>query len=155
MADAPRPTLLMLAARALGWGLVALALIAAAIEAGVLMAREDWGTMSATELWDYAAPYSLREFRTGVRMTLGAAGWDYGIGLLLILPAWLLFGAPGVGLVYVTRSRTPPSEEELLIQAALERPEPDAEDTNLDPESIQALMDSIPEDPEKEKKDPR
>ena len=152
MVGPSRSALPMLAARALGWGLVALALIAAAIEAGVLMARDDWGTMSAKALWDYAAPYSLRQFRSSVRVTLGAAGWDYGVGLLLTLPAWLLFGAPGVGLVYATHSHNPPTAEELLIQSALERPEPEAEDSKLDPKSIQALMDSIPDDPEKGEK---
>jgi hypothetical protein len=148
----PRQSLPSLAARALGWGLVALALIAAAIEAGVLMAREDWGSLSALGLWDYVAPYSLRGFRAGVRESLGAGAWDYGMALLLTLPGWLILGAPGVLLVWLNRSRIPPTPEELLIRAALDRPEPDDADTNLDADELRAFMDSIPDDPEKKNK---
>jgi hypothetical protein len=134
-------------ARLAGWVLVAFALIAAAIEAGVLMAMEDWGALSALSLWDYMAPLGLREFRAMVRTGAGNAAWDSVLQPMLRMPAWLLLGAPGVLLVWATRGSRETGSEDARLQGIGDRPDPDAADIDLDPAELRAFVDSIPEDP--------
>jgi hypothetical protein len=80
----------------LGWTLLvltALSLVGELATRGLYDAREAF--LSAEELWAALAPESFAVFRSWFRSSIRPL-WTYGFGPLLKLPAWALFGLPGL-----------------------------------------------------------
>ena len=89
----------------LGWLLVFAGLLSLAYDVVLWM---DFGTYHAIplgqmvfDLW----PALLPNLQAGVQRYLHPAIWDPGIQSLLLMPGWLVFGAPGVILVILCRRR--------------------------------------------------
>ena len=70
--------------------------------------------VSAYDLWYTLSPSSLIIFEIRVERILGFWVWDPLIVTILQLPAWLIFGAPGVVLLTFFRpNRDPKSIEDM------------------------------------------
>ena len=92
-----------------GWallGLTILSLVGEMAARGLYDARGFY--LSAEELWAALAPSSFIEFRSWFRSAARPL-WTYGLGPIFKLPAWLLFGLPGLlAIGYARRlDRTP------------------------------------------------
>ena len=88
---------------------------------GELAARAFMGTdglyVSAEELWAVLAPESYEAMRAWFRQ--GALPfWSYGVGPALKFPAWFLFGAPGIALLWWVEKNNPSEEFESIAEAA-------------------------------------
>ena len=125
-----------------GWVMIGLAFLSLV---GEMAARGQYGSrvffLSAEELWAALAPESFTEFRTLFR-SAARPFWTYFLGPLLMLPAWLLFGLPGIlAFGYAHRlDRTPREfdvEEAFLFDELVKRAK---EEGHVDPE------DRAPED---------
>ena len=70
--------------------------------------------VSAYDLWYTLSPSSLIIFEIRVERVLGSWVWDLLMITILKLPAWLIFGAPGVILLTIFRpNRDPKSIEDM------------------------------------------
>ena len=92
-----------------GWallGLTILSLVGEMAARGLYDARGFY--LSVEELWAALAPSSFIEFRSWFRSAARPL-WTYGLGPIFKLPAWLLFGLPGLlAIGYARRlDRTP------------------------------------------------
>ncbi len=96
--------------RLLGWGLLAAAFLAAALETAAQGITHDWGTMAARDVLEVLAPDLFDAFRDNVDAVLHPAVWDYVVLPLLILPGWLLIGVPGGLLVWLFRPAPDPED---------------------------------------------
>ena len=79
-----------------GWallGLTILSLVGEMAARGLYNARGFY--LSVEELWAALAPNSFIEFRSWFR-SAARPFWTYGLGPIFKLPAWLLFGLPGL-----------------------------------------------------------
>jgi len=96
--------------RLLGWGLLAAAFLAAALETAAQGITHDWGTMAARDVLEVLAPDLFDAWRDTVDEVLHPAVWDYVVLPLLILPGWLLIGVPGGLLVWLFRPARDPED---------------------------------------------
>jgi hypothetical protein len=96
--------------RLLGWGLLAAAFLAAALETAAQGMTHGWGTMAARDVLELLAPDLFDAFRDNVASLLHPVVWDYVILPLLILPGWLLIGVPGGLLVWLSRPAADPDD---------------------------------------------
>jgi hypothetical protein len=92
-----------------GWallGLTILSLVGEMAARGLYDARGFY--LSVEELWAALAPNSFIEFRSWFRSAARPL-WTYGLGPIFKLPAWFLFGLPGLlAMGYARRlDRTP------------------------------------------------
>ncbi len=120
-----------------GWALLALtalSLVGEMAARGLYDARGFY--LSAEELWAVLAPESFAEFRAWFR-SAARPFWTYGIGPVLKLPAWLLFGIPGMFAIGYARRFDPPPRDvnteaiflyEELAKRAQEEDPSDADD---------------------------
>ena len=79
-----------------GWallGLTALSLVGEMAARGLYDTRGFY--LSVEELWAALAPDSFAEFRSWFRSQARPL-WTYGLGPIFKLPAWFLFGLPGL-----------------------------------------------------------
>ena len=102
----------------LGRGLIALAILSLV---GELAARAFFSAggfyMSAEELWAALAPVSYTALRDWFRQ--GALPfWTYGLGPVLKLPAWLLFGAPGIAALWFAEKHESTEEFAAIVESA-------------------------------------
>ncbi len=100
-----------------GRGLIALAMLSLV---GELTARAFLGAggyLSAEDLWVTLAPDSYAAMRAWFRH--GALPlWMYGLGPVLKLPAWGLFGAPGIAALWVAEKSESAAEIDAITEAA-------------------------------------
>ncbi|MCD6073720.1 MAG: hypothetical protein K0Q70_603 [Rhodospirillales bacterium] len=96
--------------RLLGWGLLAAAFLAAALETAAQGITHNWGSMPARDVLEVLAPDLFDAFRDRVDSALDPAIWDYVVLPLLILPGWLLIGVPGGLLVWLFRPAPHPDD---------------------------------------------
>jgi hypothetical protein len=94
--------------RIVGWGFLAAAFLAAALETAAHGITRDWGSMSARDVFEVLAPDLFDAFRDKIDSVLHPVAWDYVIMPLLILPGWLLIGVPGGLLVWLFRPAPDP-----------------------------------------------
>jgi hypothetical protein len=85
--------------RAIGWGLIVIALAALGYEALLALESGSWRMIAAGELWYGLHRGSLNLAQAITQRYLHPALWDPIIQGLLSWPAWSLLGAPGVALV--------------------------------------------------------
>ncbi len=94
-----------------GIGFLVLAFIAGAAE---IAAQGVTGQlrvyMSVAEVWQVLSPETLEESRNAGYPVLGDA-WQL-IELFMLLPGWLLFGAPGLALAFIFRDRDVDADKE-------------------------------------------
>ena len=94
-----------------GIGFLVLAFIAGAAE---IAAQGVTGQlrvyMSVAEVWQVLSPETLEESRNAGYPVLGDA-WQL-IELFMLLPGWLLFGAPGFALAFIFRDRDVDADKE-------------------------------------------
>ena len=87
-----------------GIGFLVLAFIAGAAEiAAQGVTGQLRAYMSVAEVWQVLSPATLEESRNTGYPVLGDA-WQL-IELMMLLPGWLLFGAPGFALAFIFRDR--------------------------------------------------
>ena len=98
----------------LGWALMLLAFAAASAET---LPRALPGVrgmyISAYDLWYAAAPGNLVVAQIRIEKFLHPWLWDPVIVTVLVLPAWALFGLPGVALAWFCRSHRTMTEQQL------------------------------------------
>ena len=93
--------------RPLGWGLVALALLALGAELLASLEAGDYVALTAGEVWYAIDPASLNLVQAVVQRYLHPALWDPVATAILLRPAWLVLGLPGAALAYIFRTRRP------------------------------------------------
>jgi hypothetical protein len=87
-------------------GLVLLALALAALANELVQASAgSWRSIALGELWFRLAPGSLNLSQAIVQRYLLPSLWDPVLINVLLLPAWLVFGLPGLLLVWLGRPR--------------------------------------------------
>ena len=86
--------------RSLGWGLLAAAFLAAALETAAQSLTGSWGSMAARDVLAVMFPTLFDAFRDNVDASFGPWMWDFVILPLLILPFWLLLCVPGGFLIW-------------------------------------------------------
>lgn len=96
--------------RLMGWGLLAAAFFAAAMETAAQSMTGSWGTMSARSVLAVMFPYLFEAFRDGIDATLAPWVWDYVVSPVLILPGWFLLTVPGVLLIWHFRPPADPND---------------------------------------------
>ncbi|MEE8393522.1 MAG: hypothetical protein V3R66_04195 [Rhodospirillales bacterium] len=85
----------------LGIGFLVAAFVSGAAEAVVNNTSEDHGwILSAHELWGEIRPDNLLMAESLVNKHIGRWLWEPVLVSLLMLPAWLLLGAPGMAMVW-------------------------------------------------------
>lgn len=125
----------MASLRLLGWGLLASAFLAAAMEIAAQSLTHDWGAMAASDVLLILAPDRFDAVRDSVDEFLHPLVWDYVVLPLLMLPGWVLFGVPGAALVWIFRpaedrdetgtDTLPQASYEEIVAAAREADEDD------------------------------
>lgn len=102
----------------LGRALIALAILSLV---GELTARAFFGAsgiyLSAEELWAALAPDSYTAMRAWFRQGILPV-WTYGVGPVLKIPAWLLFGAPGIAALWRGERQDDEAEIAADVEAA-------------------------------------
>jgi hypothetical protein len=85
----------------LGCLLLAAAFLSGAAEmAARVMFRHGALAYSAIDVWRLLSPQGLNQAKSYVETVFWPALWDPVLTTLLILPGWLIFGVPGVALVW-------------------------------------------------------
>jgi hypothetical protein len=95
----------MVVGRILGWLLIVAAVLVAANEAYAWLDQGSYHVTAAGELWYELDRGSLNLMQAIVQRYVAPVLWDDGIRPLLLLPAWLVLGVPGVLLVALCRRR--------------------------------------------------
>jgi hypothetical protein len=85
--------------------LLLIAVIAAVYDGTRSAAAGRLATTSIAQHWTTLAPTLLNTTRTAVQRSTHPLVWDMGVGRLLELPAWGLFGGVGLLLAYAGRRR--------------------------------------------------
>ena len=91
--------------RLLGWLLILAALLVAAGEVYRWLDKGSYHITAAGELWQDLSPGSLDFTQAAVVDHLSPALWDYLLHPLLLAPAWLLLGLPGLLILLLRRKR--------------------------------------------------
>jgi len=94
-----------LTGRILGWLLVFGAMCSFAYEVVLWYETERYTVIALGQMIYDIWPGFLPYLQAGVQRNLHPAIWDPGIQSLLLLPGWLVFGAPGVVLLILTRGK--------------------------------------------------
>ena len=109
----------MFAVRAIGWALVLLALVilgrdvwmwvsageAVAVRPGVFSLTAGEVPITFGELWYMLAPESPNFVQAIVQRYLHPAGWDQGLLYVVLAPASVVFGVPGLLILLLFRRR--------------------------------------------------
>ena len=99
----------MKTARFIGWVLLALALVLAGHEALNALEGEGYKLIAMGELWfriDQACgTATLNVTQAFIQRYVWAWLWEGVIQNILLAPAWLVFGLPGLCLVWISRAR--------------------------------------------------
>lgn len=82
-----------------------MAVIAGVYDGTRSLAADKLVMISLLEHWASLAPGLLAATQGFVRRLVHPLAWDQGLGKLLQVPAWLLFGALGLLLAYAGRRR--------------------------------------------------
>ena len=102
----PRPKL-TLTGRVAGRGLVLASVLLLGAELMKALERGAYKTLAMGEVWYQVNGSSLNALQAGVQRYLDPALWDTAFAPVLFLPAWLVFGAPGLVLAFLCRPREP------------------------------------------------
>ena len=98
---------LTLTGRYVGRGLILVSVMLLGAELLRALERGTYKALALGEVWYQAHGGSLNALQAGVQRTLGPALWDAAFAPVLFLPAWLVFGAPGIVLAFLCRPRQP------------------------------------------------
>lgn len=97
----------MIVLRLLGW-LLLLAALAVAVHDGLAIVQDgQWRLLAAGELWFDIDPASLNLAQAAVERHIDPAAWGRFIRPVLLAPALLVLGLPGLLLVVLARRRRP------------------------------------------------
>ena len=95
----------MIVGRVIGWILIIAALAAFAYDASGLARGEGFTMHAAGELWYRLHPDTLNMLQAGIQRNVWPYLWDPLIVTVLLWPAWLVLGVPGLLLVWLFRRR--------------------------------------------------
>ena len=90
----------------IGWLLLLLAVAALGYEATASLDAGSYQLKAAGEIWYAVHSSSLNAAQAGIQRYLSPFLWEPVITFILLLPGWLVFGVPGLGLVW-TCQRNP------------------------------------------------
>ncbi len=93
--------------RFVGWILIFTALGTIAYEATTALNAGRWRTIAIGELWFQLHAPSLNNAQASIQRYVLPWLWEPVITTVLRGPGWLVFGAPGITLVYLCRKRRP------------------------------------------------
>jgi len=86
----------MLVLRVIGWLLLGAALLCAGAELVGSLENGRWSPLTAGEVWFRIDPFSLNLAQAVIQRYLTPWLWDPAIVTVLLGPAWLVLGLPGV-----------------------------------------------------------
>ena len=95
-----------IAGRILGWLLLALAFLAAGVEAVGSLQAGEWQSLALGQVWYDLDRGSINLMQAVVQRNLHPAIWDPGVIALLQWPTWLVAGVPGFMLLLLSRRRS-------------------------------------------------
>lgn len=95
----------MAVGRTLGWLLILGALLIVANETYVWLDRGTYHIIAAGELWYRMSPGSLNFTQAIIQRYIHPALWDDILRPVLLAPAWLVLGAPGILLLIFGKRR--------------------------------------------------
>lgn len=95
----------MIVGRILGWLLILGALLVAASEAYTWLDQGSYHIVKAGELWYRESPGTLNLSQAIVQRYIYPPLWDDVVVPMLLAPAWLVFGVPGILLLILCRRR--------------------------------------------------
>jgi len=96
----------MLVGRFLGWLLLALALVMLVRDVLTWAESGQLAFITAGELWNRVSPSTLQLAQPAIQRHLSAWLWEPVIVSILLQPAVLVFGVPGLVLAWLFRVRT-------------------------------------------------
>jgi hypothetical protein len=82
----------------IAWVLIVAAFLVLGDEIYVWIATGTYHVHALGELWYSLAPSSLNMLQAGVQRDIAPWLWDSVIQPILLLPAWMVFGVPGLSL---------------------------------------------------------
>jgi hypothetical protein len=94
----------MLLFRIIGWVLIGIALLCAGGEALASLQAGQWSPTAAGELWFRLDSASLNLSQAVIQRYVAPWLWDLGIVTVLLAPAWIVIGLPGVLLSLLRRT---------------------------------------------------
>lgn len=95
----------MIIGRALGWIFIIAALAAATYEIVAAIGSGRWSMIALGELWFKVDTASLNAAQAGIQRHVAAWLWDPVIATILLAPGWVVFGIPGLLLLWCCRNR--------------------------------------------------
>jgi len=93
----------MVLLRVVGWGLIAAALLCAGWESVASLQAGQWTPTAAGELWFRIDSASLNLSQAVIQRYVAPWLWDPAIVTVLLAPAWLVLGVPGLLLARLGR----------------------------------------------------
>jgi len=95
----------MLLGRIIGWLFIVAALAAATYEIVAWIGAGDWRMIALGELWFQIDSSGLNGAQAAIQRHLLAWLWDPVMVTILLAPGWVVFGIPGVALLWFCRRR--------------------------------------------------
>ena len=95
----------MIIIRIIGYTFAILAITVASYELWQAVAGTGWRMLTLGEIWYKIDSQSLSVSQAGIQRYVAPWLWEPVITTILFMPAWVVFGAPGLLLLWVGRKK--------------------------------------------------